>query len=350
MPKLLDATISGAVNRVTDPLSIGKTPLYVAAQAKYVAGPDFAGSYTLATDTTATPSKVRVTITDTGPSIVSGKVRVMGYANPSGDIEYEDLDISAGAGAYDTTMLFDEVSAALGGVFSWGVVTLGGGSDELIRAEWFEFPYTTYTLANAVSASGADPINVTVVDTTGSITVGEVRIQGIAGGVAAFENIDISAGAGVYPSALNYTEITGVATVGVATLGGGGDETVLVEWDADGADVVAVTNLVNQATLDLVVPEDLVETAVEFDVYLQTSLDEGGTWADIANFHFTGFDLTKIHAVVGTTALAANITPTEGTIADNTILSGLIGDKLRVRYKTVSDIRAAEITVNVAVH
>lgn len=69
--------------------------------------------------------------------------------------------------------------------------------------------------------------------------------------------------------------------------------------------------------------------------WVQTSIDGGLTWIDVINFAFATAAASKVSAVVATTALAAGVTPTDATLADNTILSGLLGDRLRVKYTTV---------------
>jgi len=71
------------------------------------------------------------------------------------------------------------------------------------------------------------------------------------------------------------------------------------------------------------------------DVFIQTSLDDGTTWVDIAQFAFTTTTATRIHGVRSAIALAANVTPTDGSLADNTILDGLMGDRVRCKYVTV---------------
>lgn len=68
--------------------------------------------------------------------------------------------------------------------------------------------------------------------------------------------------------------------------------------------------------------------------WVQTSLDGGTTWNDIMNFAFTTATATKQSAVVSTTALAAAVTPGDAALGDNLILSGLIGDRIRVKYTT----------------
>lgn len=71
--------------------------------------------------------------------------------------------------------------------------------------------------------------------------------------------------------------------------------------------------------------------AVTAKAYFQTSLDRGLTWIDIAAFAFTTTSATKISALSKFTALAAAAAPTDGTLTDDTILDGLLGDRFRVK-------------------
>lgn len=68
--------------------------------------------------------------------------------------------------------------------------------------------------------------------------------------------------------------------------------------------------------------------------YIQTSLDGGATWIDIMTLSFTTSAASKVSAVVLQTALAAAVTPGDGALTDNTILSGLIGDRIRAKVVT----------------
>ena len=64
--------------------------------------------------------------------------------------------------------------------------------------------------------------------------------------------------------------------------------------------------------------------------YIQTSLDNGATWADIACFQFTTSSATRIFSV-GSGPGTAQITPTDGSLTANTMVPGVIGDRLRVK-------------------
>lgn len=68
--------------------------------------------------------------------------------------------------------------------------------------------------------------------------------------------------------------------------------------------------------------------------WIQTSFDEGTTWIDVANFAFATTTARKISAVKTAIALAAAATPTDGTLADNTILDGCLGDRVRAKITT----------------
>ncbi len=68
------------------------------------------------------------------------------------------------------------------------------------------------------------------------------------------------------------------------------------------------------------------------DAWLQTTLDGGLTWIDIANWHFTTAVGTTIYNLAVTTALS--ITPTDGALAANTVVDGVLGPQFRVKWAT----------------
>ncbi len=71
-------------------------------------------------------------------------------------------------------------------------------------------------------------------------------------------------------------------------------------------------------------------------VWIQTSLDGGTSWIDIMSFAFTTSSLRKIHTVVmpAVVATRTNVTPGDAALADNTILDGILGDRLRAKVTT----------------
>lgn len=67
--------------------------------------------------------------------------------------------------------------------------------------------------------------------------------------------------------------------------------------------------------------------------WVQTSLDGGTTWLDIASFAFTTASAVRMYSL-DTTAVTSIYTPTDAALADNTVKNGILGDKFRVKYTT----------------
>ena len=70
------------------------------------------------------------------------------------------------------------------------------------------------------------------------------------------------------------------------------------------------------------------------DAYLQTTLDGGATWMDIANFHFTTSAAAKVINLSAATPQTTQKTPTDGSLASDTAVDGVLGPKFRVKYKS----------------
>lgn len=96
---------------------------------------------------------------------------------------------------------------------------------------------------------------------------------------------------------------------------------------------LAVTGLSNVKALALQAAFDYGSGGTTAKAYVQTSLDGGTTWVDIAAFAFTTSDATKV-ATLDTTAVTTVYTPTDGSLADDTVKNGILGDRLRVKYTT----------------
>lgn len=71
------------------------------------------------------------------------------------------------------------------------------------------------------------------------------------------------------------------------------------------------------------------------DAYLQTSLDGGATWIDIVNFHFTTAAGVKVYNLFSGTPKTTAVTPTDGSLAANTAVDGVLGALYRCKYATV---------------
>jgi hypothetical protein len=68
------------------------------------------------------------------------------------------------------------------------------------------------------------------------------------------------------------------------------------------------------------------------DAYLQTSLDGGATWIDIANFHFSTASARFVFNLNGQTPVTTEYTPTDGSLTANTAKDGILGPWLRIKY------------------
>lgn len=67
--------------------------------------------------------------------------------------------------------------------------------------------------------------------------------------------------------------------------------------------------------------------------WVQTSVDGGTTWVDVACFAFAtaaGRKVAAVHALASQTPVDAS----DGALADNTVLNGPLGDRLRVKLTT----------------
>jgi hypothetical protein len=65
--------------------------------------------------------------------------------------------------------------------------------------------------------------------------------------------------------------------------------------------------------------------------YVQTSLDQGQTWFDVACFAFTITGDLRVLNLSGLQPLTTPTVPADGALADNTVLDGPLGDRLRPR-------------------
>jgi hypothetical protein len=66
--------------------------------------------------------------------------------------------------------------------------------------------------------------------------------------------------------------------------------------------------------------------------YLQTSLDDGTTWVDVACHAFATTTASKASAINRGIAPASQaFAPSDGSLADDTIVEGALGDRVRVK-------------------
>lgn len=71
------------------------------------------------------------------------------------------------------------------------------------------------------------------------------------------------------------------------------------------------------------------------DVYLQTSLDGGSNWIDIAEVSLTTSSATKVYNLSAATPKITAVTPTDGSLTANTAVDGVLGSQFRVKVVSV---------------
>jgi hypothetical protein len=64
--------------------------------------------------------------------------------------------------------------------------------------------------------------------------------------------------------------------------------------------------------------------------YVQTSFDQGNSWVDTACVVFTTANETQMVNLSGLTPKGLTV-PTDGTLTDDTVLDGFLGDRFRVK-------------------
>ena len=65
--------------------------------------------------------------------------------------------------------------------------------------------------------------------------------------------------------------------------------------------------------------------------YLQTSLDQGITAIDVACFTFAMASAVKARNISALTPKTADVVPTDGALADDTSVDGVLGDRFRLK-------------------
>lgn len=71
------------------------------------------------------------------------------------------------------------------------------------------------------------------------------------------------------------------------------------------------------------------------DAYLQTTIDGGASWIDIAQFHFLLVSARFVFNLSSLTAVTTQYTPTDGTLAANTAKDGILGPQFQVKLASV---------------
>ena len=65
--------------------------------------------------------------------------------------------------------------------------------------------------------------------------------------------------------------------------------------------------------------------------YVQTSLDQGNIWIDIATIAFFTVSEHQVVNLSGLTPKTTPVTPSDGALTDDTCVDGVLGDRLRTK-------------------
>lgn len=96
--------------------------------------------------------------------------------------------------------------------------------------------------------------------------------------------------------------------------------------------VKTVTGLTDKDRITLVAQFTYGSGGTTAKAYIQTSLDAGSTWYDIACFAFattTANEYQCVAAGPGAT-VSASVALTTGSLSDDTAINGLLGDRIRM--------------------
>lgn len=110
-------------------------------------------------------------------------------------------------------------------------------------------------------------------------------------------------------------------------------------------DITVTTALTAQTYSVGAIPENACGLAIESiftygsggtngKAWVQTSLDGGTTWFDIACFAVTTATKPRIVNLSARTPVTTLYTPTDGTLGDDTVKDGILGNMLRVKVTT----------------
>jgi hypothetical protein len=101
------------------------------------------------------------------------------------------------------------------------------------------------------------------------------------------------------------------------------------------AQLSPVVQLVDGSPRNLLVQGNLTygtSGGTTIDAWVQSSIDGGASWCDMCNFHFTTASARKVFNLSSQTPVTTIATPTDGSLAANTAVDGIVGTQLRVKW------------------
>jgi len=137
------------------------------------------------------------------------------------------------------------------------------------------------------------------------------------------------------PGIYSLTQKDGAGDVTITTAG-----TIVTDWVTDLEGMLAAT-----------ISARLVYGSGGGDVrcFIQTSLDQGNTAIDIACILFGMAGETEIINLSSLTPKTAQVAPTDGALADDTCIDGLLGDRFRCKIVSTGTYAGTLVSVRAAV-
>jgi hypothetical protein len=84
-------------------------------------------------------------------------------------------------------------------------------------------------------------------------------------------------------------------------------------------------------------------------VWIQTTHDGGTTWDDVASFAFTTASSLKKINLSALTPITSQVTPTDGSMADNTAQDGMLGSAMHAKITTTGTYSNTVLSVKITV-
>jgi hypothetical protein len=113
------------------------------------------------------------------------------------------------------------------------------------------------------------------------------------------------------------------------TINGGSSDVTVTTAGTTTCD--AITGLTNLSAVSVQARFVYGSGGTTCKAYVQTSIDQGTTWIDVACLAFATTNATKVVNLSGMTPVTTPATPVDGALADNSSLDGILGDRLRVK-------------------
>jgi hypothetical protein len=85
------------------------------------------------------------------------------------------------------------------------------------------------------------------------------------------------------------------------------------------------------------------------DAYLQTSLDGGNTWIDIAQFHFTTASARASYNLSSLTPETTQVAAKDGALLANTSQDGILGPLFQVKLASTGTYTGTTLRIDVSV-